>query len=60
MDSNGPFHYLFMGYLTKILAFVIIEGSYLRFHATFDRGKSASKTRSEMFVRPSKIFVWEG
>jgi len=27
-----------MGYLTQILAFVTIDGSYINFHTTFDRG----------------------
>jgi len=38
LESNGPFHYLFIGCLTQILAFVIIDGSYLRFHTLFTRG----------------------
>jgi hypothetical protein len=60
----------------KILAFVVIEFSYLPFHTTFDRrlkvrlfvrhnGPKTHRWWSTLrlrlrFVRPSKLFVWEG
>jgi hypothetical protein len=34
--------------------------TFRRQNQVLTRLKSASKTHSEMFVRPSKIFVWEG
>jgi hypothetical protein len=37
-DYNFPFHGLFMSVSTQIIAFVIIDCSYLRFYIHFDRG----------------------
>jgi hypothetical protein len=35
MDSNGPNNYLFERFPTQIIAFVVIEFSYLRFSCHF-------------------------
>jgi len=38
LNSTCHFRYLFIGFPTQIIAFVVIDFSYLPFHATFDRG----------------------
>jgi hypothetical protein len=49
MDSNGPKNYLFERFPTQIIAFVVIEFSYLRFSCHFrPRPESATSLFATM------------
>jgi len=58
MDSNGPNNYLFGCFPTQIIAFVVIEFSYLRFSCHFrPRPESATFLLATMLV--SKVYPYQ-